>query len=152
MIYKEFLLTQHFNSSSSLKLNFSGDQLFKFSLLELKFYLFKFSLLELIFLFPDFSILTSSDLLNSQLSEYLSQCSSSYGEAALQLELEQSRILKERLEEQLELLDRNVQTEEEQVVAALDSRLSEVCLELFVNVPPGYLGLEFRLWHDAGQI
>ena len=67
--------------------------------------------------------------------------------------------MKERLEEQLELLDRNVQTEEEQVVAALDSRLSEVCLELrpgrerlFVNLPPGYLGLEFRVWHDAGQM
>ena len=67
-----------------------------------------------------------SDLLNSHLSEYMSQCSSSYGEAALQLELEQSRVLKERLEEQLEHLDRNVHTEEEQVVTALDNRLAEV--------------------------
>jgi hypothetical protein len=45
----------------------------------------------------------------------------------LQLELEQSRVLKERLEEQLDLLDRTVETEEEQVVAALDTRLAEVC-------------------------
>ncbi|XP_063681364.1 uncharacterized protein LOC134816452 [Bolinopsis microptera] len=66
------------------------------------------------------------ELLNSHLSEYMSQCSSSYGEAALQLELEQSRVLKERLEEQLDHLDRNVHTEEEQVVTALDNRLAEL--------------------------
>ena len=93
--------------------------------------LFKFSFFEYHLIHQTFSWhFTPPDLLNSQLSEYLSQCSSSYGEAALQLELEQSRILKERLEEQLEHLDRNVHAEEEQVVAALDSRLSEVCMEL----------------------
>ena len=50
----------------------------------------------------------------------------------MSLELEESKILKERLEEQMGHIDRCVAMEEELAVNALDSRLREVFISLSV--------------------
>ena len=67
------------------------------------------------------------------MSHYIAQSSSSYGEAAVRLELAQTRVMKERLESQLESLDIEIQKEEEGAAGELDARLKEVRDELLVS-------------------
>ena len=61
----------------------------------------------------------------------MSQASSTYGEAALAVELEQAKLNKERLELELENVDSRIEGEEALALINMNKRLTEVNDTLF---------------------